>query len=406
MRKADPVPSLPESALALPPSPGLVIEQLVCAKPGDSYELALVIKRTYRIKPDGFCVLADEQLPIESGSPNYDPDTTGTKVSPPSWDSDAFAFKNATDVVVQGHAYGYNSRATIDAELRTGRLCRIVRVTGDRRCEWANGRIRFGPPVPFEKVPLRYDRAYGGCDVTALERLGDPILKAFGAIQPEWHLERCTRFHYPRNPSGVGYLIEADRAAVEALRLPNLEFPFDLLTPERLVVGNWRSWISAPLPAGFDWYDPAWFPRLAYIGERPDYDPNPGHIAEVDLGWAPREIVTKESGAPKAWDSRFFQGASPGLSIANLDCDAEFTVRHLFPDSPEQRIRLPEYSPRATIVISATETTSMETRLNAVVIQPDTRQMVIVWSARAKVGRPYAAQHFAKMRWTIVWVRN
>ena len=42
-----------------------------------------------------------------------------------------------------------------------------------------------------------------------------------------------------------------------------------------------------------------------------------------------------------------------------------------------------------------------DTRLNAVVIQPDSQRLVLVWSARAKVGRPYDEPHFANMRWTI-----
>lgn len=401
MRRAGPLPDAYEIARARLGPRQPVTERLVCAKPGDSYELALVIKRTYRITRDGHCTLADEQLPIEEGSPNYDPDVTGTHVSPPCWDSDVFAFKNATDVVVQGHAYAYGSRASVDAQLEVGNVARTVRVTGDRTCEWAGGQIRFGPPAPFEKMPLRYDRAYGGCDVTALERHGDPILAAFGSSQPEWHLERCTRFHYPRNPAGVGYLIEADRTSVSALRLPNLEFPFDPVTPERLALGNPQAWLSAPLAAGFDWFDPAWFPRLAYIGERPAHEINPERVAEIEFGWAPPDLVTRERGSPRGWDLRFFQGASPGLSIARFEIDAELTLRHLFPDASERRVRLPGQAPKVTIAISPSETVSTDTRLNAVVIQPDSQRLVLVWSARAKVGRPYDEPHFANMRWTI-----
>ena len=49
-------------------------------------------------------------------------------MSPPCWDSDVFAFKNATDVVVQGHAYAYGSRASVDAQLEVGNVARTVRV--------------------------------------------------------------------------------------------------------------------------------------------------------------------------------------------------------------------------------------------------------------------------------------
>lgn len=397
-----PGPTAPLDLAGLFPPPKSATEHLLSAQPDGSFELALVFKRTYQINKDGRCQLADEQIPIETECPRYNPDAKESEVSPPCWDSDYFAFKSATDVVVQGHAYAYSARATIDAELRLGQFSRVIRVYGDRSCDLQSGRIHFSPPTPFEKMPLRYDRAYGGCDTTALARHGDPLVKKFDSIRPEWHLKRSTRYHYPRNPSGRGYLIEADRESLAALLLPNLEYPFDLVTPERLAIGNRLAWLAAPLPAGLDWFDPGWFPRLACIGCCPRFNPPQKPVSEIAFGWAPPEILQEKIAPNKKLMPRFAQGASPGLSIPNLDLNAEFVLRNLFPDTPEGRFKLPGAPPKVTIELSTKDKKSAETQLNTVVIQPDARRLVLVWSARTKVARSYAPQQLANMRWQII----
>ena len=66
-------------------------EFLICAQP-DEYRLALVIKRTYTILPDGRCALADEQEPLEDSFPLYE-ELEPPLIAPMSWDSDLLAFK-------------------------------------------------------------------------------------------------------------------------------------------------------------------------------------------------------------------------------------------------------------------------------------------------------------------------
>jgi hypothetical protein len=116
----------------------------------------------------------------------------------------------------------------------------------------------------------------------------------------------------------------------------------------------------------------------------------------------PAEVVADPKTAFERWGGRFFQGASPGLSIGNLQSDAEIRLRHLFPERPEQRLRLPGMAPKVTIEISATDRRRTQTFLNAVVVLPDQQRVVLVWSARAEVSRPYIAPQLANMRWTAV----
>jgi hypothetical protein len=383
--------------------PGTATERFVSGQPDDKYRLALVFKRAFKISPTGLCVPLSDPIPIENDSMPWDPELKPPLASPPRCDSDLFAFKPATDVVVQGHAYTYSRLTSVETELRVGPLSRTVRVHGDRRAEWSGNRAAFTAAQPFEKMPLRYDRAYGGVDTVALARQGDPLGKAFQSSQPAYadDLARSTPFHYPRNPAGCGYLITADRESLEAARIPNLEFPFDPITPERLAVGDSKMWLRAPLPAAFDWSHIAWFPRLAYLGQIPEHTAAHGEVPEASKGWVPREILNLSKGRMLFFDPRFQQGASPGLAIPNLPPDAEFVLKNLFPAQPERRVRLPGVLPKVLISLKPSDQRAARTQLNAVIIQPDLERVILVFAAVCEVARKYGNHEMAAMKWSI-----
>jgi len=375
-------------------------QHIICAQPDDGYALAVVLKQTLAIRSDGSCVPADEQEPLELDFPRYE-DLEPPAIAPTCWDSDMIAFKEATDVVLQGHAYSYGKRATVDADLSFGKISRTVRVHGDRPCSWSGNGPRFGPPEPFERIPLRYDRAYGGCDLTALARLGDGIAETFGPNEPAWGLDTCTHFHYPRNRSGTGFLVEASPESIEGMRVPNLEFPDDPVTPERLAVGHWRDWMPAPLPAAFDWYDPGWFPRIAYLGEAPLHRDNPGRVREIDRGWAPADLLRLPSITRAAHHAGFLQGASPGLAVRDFKPNTTFRLTNLSPGQPERVVKLPGKTPTVKLQLTASDRKKMKAHCNAVVLRPDDDRIILVWSARCKVDRPYFPQELAEMSWVV-----
>ncbi len=382
--------------------PGTATERLVSGRPGDRDLVALVWKRAFRIGPTGECIGLDEAVPIEDDSLPWG-DEAGALGSPPRTESDLFAFKPATDLVVQGHVYTHGRAATVEAELKTGAVSRTVRAIGERRAVLEGGQLRFTPPEPFERLPLRYDRAYGGCDRVGLARLGDPIGDTLRAAEPrhEEGLAASTPCHYPRNPTGRGFLISADAESIDALRVPNLEFPFDPVTPERLAVGDPLRWLGAPLPACMDWVHPAWFPRIAYFGFVPEHVAPAGSIPEVARGWAPREILSLRRSWDVIFDPRFQQGASPGLSIADLAPDAELTLRHVFPGQRERRVRLPGRLPSVRISLGSSDTRAARTRLNAVIVRPDEERVVLVYAASCEARRRYGNHELAAMRWSV-----
>lgn len=101
--------------------------------------------------------------------------------------SDFAAFKPRADVTLVGHAYSRPDRPTFaHVHLRFGELHRELAVVGDRR--WSRGVPTA--PEPFERMPLTWERAFGG--------------QGFSA-----------------NPRGRG---------VDGKRLPNLERPGALVT--------------------------------------------------------------------------------------------------------------------------------------------------------------------------------
>lgn len=377
--------------------------RLISGQPYDDYELALVMKLTFSIDSSGQCVPAKDQQPLLVSPPVYE-QLEPPLVSPPAWDSDLMAFKAGTDVVVQGHAYSYNGPAkSVDAELRLADVSRVLRVHGNRRVDWHGGKPRFTSAEPFEQMSLRYDRAYGGCDQTHLAKVTDLLHRELVKSYPEFGLNTATDSHYPRNPCGKGFLIKMGRESCDNMALPNLEFPFDPVTPERLAIGHPSNWMSAPLPASFDWVDPSWFPRIAYLGLTPEYTLPPNGAKEIELGWALPSLLKLPSAFQAGFHPTFQHGASSGLILRRLKPGTEVLVRNMFPKHPERTLQLSGRVPKVDITISPGTTVNTASTLNSVVLMPDQDQVIELWSARAKVTRPYATNELSEMTWKIGW---
>src|SRR5690606_37072955 len=120
---------------------------------------------------------------------------------------------------------------TMLAQVRVGPCAKTIQITGARVWQRGPTGLRPSPPEPFTRMPLRYERSFGG---TLTSATGEVIAQE------------------PRNPVGVGL------AAADALGqpLPNLEDPDDLLT----------SWDRRVAPAGFAPIPGSWQPRLGFAG--------------------------------------------------------------------------------------------------------------------------------------------
>jgi hypothetical protein len=222
-----------------------------------------VVKGTWRIVDGARLELAEKQVPVNLAGEYWgNPDTTSYKYEP-----ECVFFKPTTDVVLIGHACPAEPGAReVTVGLRVGPVQKVVRVVGDRFwVKGASGRPTMTAPRPFERIPLLYERAFGGWD------RNDP--------DPNPHSFE------PRNPLGTGFRLRWSDAE-KAVRLPNLEDPRKPI----------KSLSDRPPPAGFGFTSPNWQPRAALAGT-------------YDQAW----MKTRMPLLPKDFDRHFFNAASPGL---------------------------------------------------------------------------------------------
>ena len=127
----------------------------------------------------------------------------------------------------------------------------MIRVVGNRR--WERGLFGLKPSAsePITRLPIIYERAYGGYDHT------DPDPK-----------KQCMD---PRNPVGCGVAAESGRRVGQPL--PNFEYPH----------GN----LEKAGPAGFGAIDSFWSPRREFAGT-------------YDEAWERDRLPL----LPEDWDSR------------------------------------------------------------------------------------------------------
>jgi hypothetical protein len=263
-------------------------------------------------------------------------------VSSIRFESDTSPPKPGGDVVLVGHAYPEGGRSTAtDVTIQTGTLRKTVRVLGDRRWERSLGRWKASPPEPFDRMPLVYERAFGGRDET------DPDPRRHG-------YER-------RNPVGTGFAASRSRDRLEGLALPNMEDPDALI----------KGWKDRPEPTGFGFVGRDWMPRSLLAGT-------------YDDEWQRKRCPL----LPADFDPRFFNSAPPGLVAQKPFVGGEevrVTGAHRL---GELRFRLPErrFAVTAWIKGAARRATPA---LDTVVIEPDEERLILVWRAAVPCSREF-----------------
>ncbi|NMO13792.1 DUF2169 domain-containing protein [Pyxidicoccus fallax] len=288
--------------------------------------LLLVVKATYALGDAGL-KLADEQPPVKwSGEPWGKPGESSDKYEP----STAF-IKLATDVVLIGHAYPPQKGATEGlVALQVGPLKKAVRVVGERTWFRSMGRVTATKPLPFDTLPLTWERAFGGWDRT-------------DAAKPTFE---------PRNPVGVGFRA-SPRHFEEGLKLPNLEDPAEPL----------REFGQKVTPVGFGFTSPDWQPRAKLAGT-------------YDEAWN----KTRKPLLPKDFDRRFFNAAAPGLVTPGyLKGDEPVIIAGA---SPKGRLSfaLPgQAAPVVTVERTSGVDAKPEMHLDTVILDTDAEQVLLMW---------------------------
>jgi hypothetical protein len=200
----------------------------------------LIVGATFVAPPGSKPALADEQLAIEPID-RHRGDPLLTSVHYPG---QAASYKPMIDVIVTGHAYAPKGRRveTMVVGIRVADLKKTVMVSGDRF--WRLGPMGHVPsaPQPFERLPVVYERAFGG---------GSPSAEA----------ERAVAAYEPRNPVGIGLPGTATGDPLVTSEVPNIEYASQRMESVK----------QRPTPAGFGPISPSWQPRVGFAGTYDDH---------------------------------------------------------------------------------------------------------------------------------------
>src|SRR5688572_2246977 len=127
----------------------------------------LVISACFTKDSNGLLVPAKTQRPVQVANEHFgDPASTSVR-----HEADVALCKPFVDVIINGSAYapGGEPARSVVVELHVADIHKKLRVKGDRRRMWALLGA-MSRPRPFLKMPIIYERAYGGTDA----RSSDP----------------------------------------------------------------------------------------------------------------------------------------------------------------------------------------------------------------------------------------
>jgi hypothetical protein len=290
------------------------------------------IKGTYRLPDDGRVTLHDQQEPV-TPSPIFLGKPGGSTLLR---ENEFVCDHPGTAVTLNASAQVPGGKAVTQLEVgvSVGSLRHRLRVVGDRA--WAFGRLRrlvVTAPQPFVRMPITWERAYGGVD-------------------------QRTGVAHAANPIGRGWFTEPMDAVGTAL--PNIEWPH-APTPEP----------GGPAePAGLCAVAASWSPRLELAGT-------------ADEDWA----ATRAPLWPQDWNPWHHNAAVRALqSPAKLRGGEEVVLTNLSP-SAHLRFRLPRVHFDLRTKFIDGRTVQNAVGLDRVIIEPDAQRLVMVWRSTLDCGR-------------------
>lgn len=215
---------------------------------------------------------AEDQVPVTLGDAFFgDPSCSSTR-----YEADIAAVKPGVDVIVNGTAHAPNGKPVreMQAGVKFGLLQKVLNVVGDRIYDAGS----YSAPHPFTRMPIVYERAYGG---TTADQKTDP-----------------------RNPLGVGFAHARSADPAVRTQAPNITYPAEPFTSPS----------DKPRPAGFGALGRGWQPRLPLAGT-------------YDQAW----IDTQWPLPPKDFDPRYNLAAPADQQLPHLNGGEHATLIGLTP---------------------------------------------------------------------------
>ncbi|WP_290593952.1 MULTISPECIES: DUF2169 domain-containing protein [unclassified Ketobacter] len=287
------------------------------------HQWIVAVKATYNIQDDGVLELADEQCePLFAGEYFGEPGQSSLK-----YEADLIPLKPTTDIILNGTAHAPAGKPSNEfvVAMRVNNKQKALRVLGERH--WEKGVVGLKPSStqPVTRVPIRYEKAYGGWDKSQ----SNPA-------KQKWD---------PYNPVGCGLVQNESQLGMPLPQIEHLE-----RTAKRAG------------PAGFGAIDSFWHPRSQYVGT-------------YDKQWQEQRHPL----LPLDWQPQCLQ-------CAPLDQQTEKPLRgaetiELFNLTPSGRLcfQLPKiYLTFTTHIAGRVE--EHRAQMSSVIIEPDTMQVKLIWN--------------------------
>jgi len=291
----------------------------------------LVVSAAFVTMPGAPLRLADEPVAVVDNDVFYG-DPTSSSVR---YEGEIAWEKPFVEVIVNGHAIAARGQKAerVLVDVRVGDVHKQLMVNGDRH--WRLGGIP-GSPKPFDRMPIVYERAYGGYDTRA--------------ANPAQHkLE-------PRNPVGLGFQGLRSNDPIIQTEVPNVEYPGQPVTSAE----------TRSDPAGLGVLGRNWQPRLGFAGT-------------YDAAWTAEQFPL----LPLDFDVRHFQTAPADQQSRTLRGGEEVDIRNMTPEG-RWRFHLPVLDVPVRLVY-AERHGAAALRMDTVILEPDVYRLTVL--ARCKIPR-------------------
>jgi hypothetical protein len=300
----------------------LPVEKIVWRPGHGGFAFTVVCKATFELRPDA-SPLAPAQEPILAADV-YTAESGALALA-----SDLVPFKKRPEVLVVGHAYAPEGTAvpSLVARIAVGEIDKAIQIVGDRSIDRYG---RLGNPTPFTCMPLVWERAASGLDMS------NPVGRPTGD---------AARAH------------AAGRATA-----PNLLPAGVRLTSHSDVVQ----------PVGFGPVAPMWPSRAAFLHRHYSWW-NPSRWHELPL---PADI-----------DLEYFNAAPPDQQRAQPFGEEAIYLEHLHPRFPRLSTRLTPVTPTA-VVDHGSGPQPLHLRCDTLVIDADRGLAMLVWRAHVLLDYP------------------
>lgn len=292
--------------------------------------LVVVVKGTFKFPVgNGTPELAAEQADLVMA----DEFTGEPGLSTTKYECDFAPFKPRCDVLLNGSAYAPGGRPVtrVTVSMRVGKFIKTFNVVGNR--SWT--RVGFltipGSPEPLTVMPISYDNAFGGADLT--------------------HSNPSQHQTFPRNHVGKGFHKNLAREAIDGKPLPNTEDAHQPVTNPS----------HEYTPMAFGPIGRAWEPRPSYGGT---YDKN----------WLDNVFPF----LPSDFDERYYQAAPQDQQVDYLRGGEEVVLVNLTPQG-RTTFRVPSITVPVTFYLRTGEEKESLAASDTIIVEPDLRRFIMVW---------------------------